>query len=96
MVDAVQHSAAEGDVMLESWYAVMMLAIESNGVICLRLMKLACGGSEAQDEVHLMVGEKIEAAFEASASLMAGGTLVSVVDRYREHVAANSTRLLPA
>jgi hypothetical protein len=31
--------------------------------------------------------------FEAGASLLAGGTASSVVDRYREHVAANAKRL---
>jgi hypothetical protein len=36
---------------------------------------------------------KLHAMFEASASLMAGGTASSVVDRYREHVAANAKRL---
>jgi hypothetical protein len=37
--------------------------------------------------------EKVHAMFEASASLMAGGTASSVVDRYREHVAVNAKRL---
>ena len=45
------------------------------------------------DEAYLMVMEKVHAMFEAGASLMAGGTASSVVDRYREHVAANAKRL---
>lgn len=81
--------------MFGPWYAMMMLAIESNSVIGLRLVKLAGGGTDAHHEAHLMVGEKVGAAFEAGAMLMAGGTVALVVDRYREHVAANSTRLLP-
>jgi hypothetical protein len=40
-----------------------------------------------------MVSEKLNAMFEAGASLMAGGTAASVIDRYREHVAANAKRL---
>jgi 2-iminoacetate synthase ThiH len=51
------------------------------------------GGSGSHAEAHLMVIEKVQAMFEASASLMAGGTASSVVDRYREHVAANAKRL---
>ena len=51
------------------------------------------GAGGAQDEAHLMVTEKLHALFEAGASLMAGGTASSVVERYREHVAANAKRL---
>jgi 2-iminoacetate synthase ThiH len=40
-----------------------------------------------------MVTEKLHAMFEAGASLMAGGTASSIVERYREHVAANAKRL---
>jgi hypothetical protein len=36
---------------------------------------------------------KVNAMFEASVNLMAGGTAISVVERYREHVAANAKRL---
>lgn len=74
-------------------YATTMLAIEANGVIGLRLMKLAAGGSAAQDEAMLMVSEKMSAAFETSMALLSGTTAVGVVERYREHVGANSVRL---
>jgi len=37
--------------------------------------------------------EKINAMFEAGASLMAGATAATVIGRYREHVAANAKRL---
>ena len=42
-----------------------------------------------------MVSEKIAAAFEATASLFAGATPAAIIDRYREHVAANTKRLSP-
>ena len=41
----------------------------------------------------LEVSEKIVAAFEAAASLLAGATPAAIVQRYREHVAANARRL---
>jgi hypothetical protein len=49
--------------------------------------------SSSCHEANLMVSEKVLAMFEASANLMAGGTVSSVVDRYREHVAENAKRL---
>jgi hypothetical protein len=58
-------------------------------------MKLAGGGRAARDEARLMVSEKVNASFEAGAALMQGGGMVSVVDRYREHVAENNDRLSP-
>ncbi len=78
------------------WYATTMLAIEASEVIALRLSKLAGGGEGVADEAVLMVSEKIEAALEAGASLMAGETPDTIVARYREHVAANSSRLAAA
>jgi hypothetical protein len=75
------------------WYSSAMLILESSGVVGLRLTKLTRGGSEAGDEAHLMVTEKIAAAFEAVETLVMGGDLSIVIDRYREHVTANATRL---
>jgi hypothetical protein len=75
------------------WYASTMLACESFEVIRLRLEKLLIGGDDARHEARLMVSEKVDAMFEAGASLMAGATPASIIDRYREHVAANSKRL---
>ena len=54
------------------FHSFMMLAIDANRVIGLRLMKLMLGGRGARREAQLMVSEKIDAAFKASASLMAG------------------------
>ena len=42
-------------------YEAIMLAFEANGVIGLRLMKIASGGVVAGREVILMVQEKVEA-----------------------------------
>jgi hypothetical protein len=75
------------------WYSSAMLALESNHVIGLRLTKLAFGGRGAGDEANLMVAEKIAATFEAFQTLLKGGNIFIVIDRYREHVTANATRL---
>jgi hypothetical protein len=40
-----------------------------------------------------MVSEKMDAAFEATARLMAGDSGEDIVHRYRQHVAANAKRL---
>ena len=75
------------------WYASTMLAFKSFEVIRLRLEKMLIGGDAADREARLMVSEKIDAMFEAGASLMTGATPASIVCRYREHVAANTKRL---
>jgi hypothetical protein len=75
------------------WFAGAMLAFESFEVIHLRLAKLAIGDDGSDHEAHLMVSEKIDAMFEAGASLMSGASAATVVGRYREHVAANAKRL---
>jgi hypothetical protein len=74
-------------------FNLMMLALESNGVIALRMMKLMRGGRSAQREAKLMVSEKVRAAFEASTNLAAGASGDQIVRRYRQHVAANAKRL---
>ena len=74
-------------------HPLMLLAAEANAVIALRMMKLMRGGRSARREAELMVSEKIRAAFEATASLMAGASSDDIVHRYRRHVAANAKRL---
>ena len=74
--------------------SLMLLAAEANGVIALRMMKLMRGGRSARREANLMVSEKISAAFEATASLLAGASGNEIVHRYRQHVAKNAKRLL--
>ncbi len=78
------------------WLAGTMLAFESCEVIRLRLAKFAAGDDDAEIEAHLMVSEKLHAMMEAGASLMAGASAATIVDRYREHVAANAKRLSAA
>jgi hypothetical protein len=76
-------------------YEAMMLALESNAVIGLRLMKIANGGVDAGHEVILMVQEKVAAAAEAHATLMGGGSAEAVLVGYRRRVALNAQRLSP-
>jgi hypothetical protein len=73
--------------------SLMMLAVEANGVVALRMMKLMRGGRSARREAELIVSEKIHAAFEATASRMAGASGDEIVHRYRRHVAVNAKRL---
>jgi hypothetical protein len=75
-------------------FALAMLALEAQTVVELRLVKLAWGGCDACDEAHLMASEKINAFVEATGTLIMGGSFEAVVARYREHVAANTERLL--
>ena len=79
--------------MFGPFLSTMSLAFESGDVINLRMIKIISGGRDSHTEANLMVMEKIHALLEASASLMSGGTAISVVDRYREHVTANVKRL---
>jgi heptaprenylglyceryl phosphate synthase len=78
---------------MNSPFAIAMLALEAQKVIQLRLVKLTSGGREAADEAQQMIAEKISASFEAAGTLMIGGSIDTVVARYREHVAANADRL---
>lgn len=71
----------------------LMLAMESQRVIELRLVRLAWGGREGRAEAQSMVTEKVNAAAEAMTTLMLGGSPEAVIARYREHVAANTERL---
>jgi hypothetical protein len=74
------------------WLASTMLAFEACEVIRLRLTKFAIADEDADREAQLMVSEKVDAMFEAGASLMAGAS-ADIIGRYREHVAANAKRL---
>ena len=65
----------------------------SKWVVARRMMKLMRGGRRARREAKLMVSEKIDAAFEATARLMAGASGDEIVHRYRQRVAANAKRL---
>jgi hypothetical protein len=76
--------------------STMLLAFEAQKVVELRLVRLAWGGREGRDEMQSMVAEKIDAAIEATGTLMMGGSPETVIARYREHVAANTKRLSAA
>jgi hypothetical protein len=52
-----------------------------------------CVTAIVRREAELRVGQKMHAAFEASASLMAGASGNEIVRQYRRHVAANAKRL---
>ena len=71
----------------------MMLGLESNRVIGLRMAKLMRGGKAAQREARRMVSEKVFAAAKAGTSLMAGASEDKIVQQYRKKVAANAKRL---
>ncbi len=75
------------------WFASAMLAFESCEVIRLRLTKFASADDDADVEARLRMSGKVDAMFEAGASLMAGASAAAIVGRYREHVAANVRRL---
>lgn len=75
------------------WYPALMLAVESNNVIDIRLRRMATGGVNPADEGALMVREKVEAAIEAGSMLTEGSSTAQVIDFYRVRVAGNAKRL---
>lgn len=79
--------------MLNPFYAAFLLAVETQRVIELRLVRIAWGGAEAQAEVVSMVSEKVVAAMEAATTLLTGGSHDQIIARYRELVADNTRRL---
>ena len=70
-----------------------MLALEANGVIGLRLIKIAQGGVDAGHEINLMVQEKVDSAAEALTTVVGGGSVETVLAGYRRRVALNARRL---
>jgi hypothetical protein len=83
--------------MFKNWMRVtndaVMLGLEAQRVIGLRLMKLSRGGSVAEAEVWRMITEKTSALAEAGMTLARGGSAQTVIRRYRTHVRANKRRL---
>jgi len=73
--------------------ALMMLAMEANQVVGLRMMKLMQGGKRARREAELMVSEKMDAALQTGLSLVAGASGEQIIRWYRRRVAANAKRL---
>jgi hypothetical protein len=78
---------------LYPWYGLAMLALESQQVIGLRMIKMAKGGPAACVEANLMLLEKIAAATQAGGQLMMGGSTSKVIAGYRRKVRANARRL---
>ena len=79
--------------MVNPWFTATMLAWEAADVIGLRMARLTGGDDAAYAEAHLMVSEKVVAGIEAFGALMMGRTPDEIIQRYREHVAANASRL---
>jgi len=72
----------------------VMLGLEAQRVIGLRLIKLSGGGPAAQAEALRMVSEKTAALAEAGLTLARGGSAGRGIRRYRTHVRSNKRRLL--
>ena len=87
-----------GDNMSRNWmrltHDAVMLGLEAQRVIGLRLIKLSSGGPAAQAEAFRMVSEKSAALTEAGLALARGGSAGSVIRRYRTRVRSNKRRLL--
>jgi hypothetical protein len=79
--------------MFKGWCDIALLAVESQHVMALRLLRLSTGGARANSEAQRMVTEKATAAVEAAATMMTGGDLDTVVKDYRRRVRRNARRL---
>ena len=71
----------------------VMLGVEAQRVIGLRLAAIARGGPTAEAETRLMVTEKMKAALDAANMLARGASTRSVISFYRSHVRSNVRRL---
>jgi hypothetical protein len=91
-----RHAVLAGSDDSYPWYASQMLALEAGEVMRLRMEKFAHGDADCEQEACLMVTEKVFAAFEAGASFLAGKPVAAIIERYRQHVAANAKRLTAA
>jgi hypothetical protein len=70
-----------------------MLAVETQRVMGLRMMKLSAGGPAAHAEALRMITEKSSALTEATMTVARGGSPHAVIRRYRTHVRSNKRRL---
>jgi hypothetical protein len=71
----------------------LMLGLETQQVIGLRVLRLSRGGAAAEAEAWRMVTEKTSALAEAGMTLARGGSAGTVIRRSRSHVRANARRL---
>jgi hypothetical protein len=87
-----------------SWFGLsmsaMQLGLEAQGVIALRMMKMAAGGAAAEAEVQRMISEKTQAALDTQLqigkSAMSGRLDLAparAIALYRRRVRANQRRL---
>ena len=89
------------DEALNGWLESVRFACEVQGVITMRLVRLAQGGAEAAAEADRMIAEKIDAFADAEVALLKAlvqgeGITVAVERAYapvRHRVHANSRRL---
>jgi hypothetical protein len=86
-----------GELMFKKWmrltFDTAILAVETQRVIGLRLMKLSGGGSTARAEALRMISEKPTAVAEAAMTLARGGSPEAVIRRYRSKVRSKKRRL---
>jgi hypothetical protein len=90
--------------MLNTWIESVRFAYEVQGVISMRLSRLAQGGPQAAVEVHRMIAEKFDAFADAEAAISKAladgeGVMVAAGRAYApvsRRVHANSRRLLRA
>lgn len=75
-------------------FQMVLLGMEASAVIGLRWEKLAIGGPAAFLEANQMILEKVSALGGAAVTLIAGGSMNTVVGGYRTQVRANERRLL--
>ena len=78
---------------MEFAFEAASLSYEMQEVMILRLMKLTFGGPAGHFEVQRMVAEKNLAFAEAAATLATGGSMHTVLRRYRSRVRENRLRL---
>ena len=87
----------EEECMFGTWMKLAlntsMLALETQQVIGLRILKLTLGGPAASREANRMVAEKMIAFGEAASKAATEGTAGSVIKGYRKRVRANRRRL---
>jgi hypothetical protein len=86
---------------LNTWLESMRFACEAQGVISMRLVRLAQGGPQAAAEAHQMIAEKLDALADAEVALIEAlgrgeDIMVAAEHAYatvRRCVHANSRRL---
>jgi hypothetical protein len=89
-----------GGAWLGLYRQTFMLGLEASAVMALRGAKIAAGGHAAQDEMQLMVSEKIEAGLALQTRAVTGALgltpekmAMGTLSHYRKKVRANRRRL---